>query len=487
MSLKIYNTLSGKKEEFVPTEQGKVRMYACGITAYDHCHLGHARAAIVFDVIYRYLLFLGNDVVYVRNFTDVDDKIIDKANKEKVDFKDISEKYIKEFTKDMDVLGVKKPTVEPKASEHISDMIDLIKGIVEKGYGYVRDGDVFFSVEKKKDYGKLSGRNLEEMEAGVRIEIDEKKINPLDFALWKASKPNEPSWDSPWGPGRPGWHIECSVMSQKYLGETFDIHGGGKDLIFPHHENEIAQSEALTEKPFVNYWIHNGFVYINQEKMSKSLGNFFTIKEILQRFHPEVVRLFLLSNHYRSPIDFNDKNLYDSQSALDRFYTMMRKINDLENGETGNTDTSRKIKDSSEILRIKFKNAMDDDFNTARALGEIFDNVRVFNQVLDNIERKGDIFNRKTFAPLKDTFKDIGEILGLFKLETEEWFQDTKRIDLKKEVELTPDKIELLIRERDTARAKKDWNKADEIREHLNQKGIILEDTGRGTKWKVKR
>lgn len=289
------------------------------------------------------------------------------------------------------------------------------------------------------------------------------------------------------GTRKAGWHIECSVMSQKYLGETFDIHGGGKDLIFPHHENEIAQSEALTEKPFVNYWIHNGFVYINQEKMSKSLGNFFTIKEILQRFHPEVVRLFLLSNHYRSPIDFNDKNLYDSQSALDRFYTMMRKINDLENGETGNTDTSRKIKDSSEILRIKFKNAMDDDFNTARALGEIFDNVRVFNQVLDNIERKGDIFNRKTFAPLKDTFKDIGEILGLFKLETEEWFQDTKRIDLKKEVELTPDKIELLIRERDTARAKKDWNKADEIREHLNQKGIILEDTGRGTKWKVKR
>jgi len=487
MSLKIYNTLSRKKEEFVPTKQGKVGMYACGITAYDYCHLGHARAAIVFDVIYRYLLFLGYDVVYVRNFTDVDDKIINKANKEKVDFKEIAEKYIKEFTIDMDALGVKKPTVEPKASEHILDMIDLIKGIIEKGYGYVKDGDVFFSVEKKKDYGKLSGRNLEEMEAGARIEIDEKKTNPLDFALWKSSKPNEPSWDSPWGPGRPGWHIECSVMSQKYLGETLDIHGGGKDLIFPHHENEIAQSEAFTDKPFVNYWIHNGFVFIDQEKMSKSLGNFFTIKEILQSFHPEVVRLFLLSNHYRSPIDFNDKNLLDSQSALDRFYTMMRKINDLEKGETEDTDTRREIRDLSERLRIKFKDAMDDDFNTARVLGEIFDTVRVFNQILDNIERKGNLFNSKTFIPLKDTFKDIGNILGLFQLETEEWFQDTKRIDLEKEVELTTDRIESLIKERNAARTKKDWNKADEIREYLNLKGIILEDTARGTKWKVKR
>lgn len=487
MSLKIYNTLSRKKEEFVPTKLGKVGMYACGITAYDYCHLGHARAAIVFDVIYRYLLFLGYDVVYVRNFTDVDDKIINKANKEKVDFKEIAEKYIKEFTIDMDALGVKKPTVEPKASEHILDMIDLIKGIIEKGYGYVKDGDVFFSVEKKKDYGKLSGRNLEEMEAGARIEIDEKKTNPLDFALWKSSKPNEPSWDSPWGPGRPGWHIECSVMSQKYLGETLDIHGGGKDLIFPHHENEIAQSEAFTDKPFVNYWIHNGFVFIDQEKMSKSLGNFFTIKEILQSFHPEVVRLFLLSNHYRSPIDFNDKNLLDSQSALDRFYTMMRKINDLEKGETEDTDTRREIRDLSERLRIKFKDAMDDDFNTARVLGEIFDTVRVFNQILDNVERKGNLFNSKTFSPLKDTFKDIGNILGLFKLETEEWFQDTKRIDLEKEVELTTDRIESLIKERNAARAKKDWNKADEIREYLDLKGIILEDTARGTKWKVKR
>lgn len=488
MSLKIYNTMSGKKEEFVPVREGKIGMYVCGITAYDYSHLGHARAAVVFDVIYRYFLYMGYDVTFIRNFTDVDDKIIDRANKEKIDFKEISERFIDEYSKDMGALDVKTPTAEPKASEHIKGMIETIEEIIEKGYGYVRDGDVFFSVEKKKDYGKLSGRNLEEMRAGARIDIDERKVNPLDFALWKASKPDEPSWESPWGPGRPGWHIECSVMSKKYLGATFDIHGGGEDLVFPHHENEIAQSEAATGKPFAKYWIHNGFVNINREKMSKSLGNFFTIREILEKFHPESVRLFLLSNHYRSPIDFTDKNMSDAQSALNRFYTMMRKIDDLGNGEAENRDVDQQIKELSEKLSSGFKEAMDDDFNSARALGEIFEAVRVANQILDSVQKEGKGCSKKDFTPLKDTFNDLGSVIGVLNLRAEEWFQNTGTIDSSEEEKgLNPDEIEQLIQERDAARKAKDWGRADELRDRLLQMGVVLEDTDKGTQWKVKR
>ena len=318
MALRIYNTLTGKKEEFVPLHEKRVGMYVCGVTVYDLCHIGHARSAIVFDAIYRYLGYRGYEVTFVRNFTDIDDKIIKRANEEGVDCKAIAEKYIDEFNMDMGKLGFEKPKFEPKATEHIPEMIELISTLIEKGYAYQSGGDVFFSVEKFKDYGKLSKRNLEEMQAGARVGIDEKKENPLDFALWKASKPGEPSWESPWGKGRPGWHIECSVMSQKYLGETFDIHGGGKDLIFPHHENEIAQSEAATGKPFARYWIHNGFVNINKEKMSKSLGNILTLKEIFKDWRPEAIRLFLLSSHYRSPVDFSfDASLKLNQHWID--------------------------------------------------------------------------------------------------------------------------------------------------------------------------
>ena len=326
MALRIYNTLTGKKEDFVPLHENRVGLYVCGVTVYDLCHIGHGRSAVVFDTIYRYLRYRGYEVTYVRNFTDIDDKIIKRANDEGVDFKAIAEKYIEEFNIDMGRLGLEKPSVEPKATEHIPEMIQLISILVEKGFAYQRNGDVFFSVERFKDYGKLSKRNLDEMQAGARVEIDEKKENPLDFALWKASKPGEPSWESPWGKGRPGWHIECSVMSQKYLGETFDIHGGGKDLIFPHHENEIAQSEAATGKPFVRYWIHNGFVNINKEKMSKSLGNILTLKEIFKDWHPEVIRLFLLSHHYRSPLDYSVDSLSEAKAGLDRFYTTLNSI-----------------------------------------------------------------------------------------------------------------------------------------------------------------
>jgi len=324
--LRIYNTLSGKKEAFKPLREKKVGMYACGVTVYDLCHIGHARSTVVFDVIFRYLRFLGYEVTYVRNITDVDDKIIKKANEEEVGCEEIAHRYIREFNSDMEALGLEKPTHEPKATEHIRGMIRMTEGLMGKGYAYQADGDVFFSVEKFKGYGKLSKRNLDQMRAGARVEIDEKKRNPLDFALWKTSKPGEPSWDSPWGRGRPGWHIECSVMSQAYLGDTIDIHGGGKDLIFPHHENEITQSEGATGKPLAQFWVHNGFVNINREKMSKSLGNILTIKDILKFYHPEIIRLFLLSHHYRSPVDFSDRNLAEAKMGMDRFYSTLKRM-----------------------------------------------------------------------------------------------------------------------------------------------------------------
>ena len=326
MALRIYNTLTGKKEEFVPIHEKRVGMYVCGVTVYDLCHIGHARSAIIFDTIHRYLQYRGYEVTYVRNFTDIDDKIINRANAEGTDFKTIAEKYIHEFQVDMGALGLERATIEPRATEHIPEMIRLISTLVEKGYAYARGGDVFFAVGRFRDYGKLSKRNLEEMQAGARVDIDEKKENPLDFALWKGSKPGEPFWESPWGKGRPGWHIECSVMSQKYLGETFDIHGGGKDLIFPHHENEIAQSEAATGKLFARYWVHNGFINIDKEKMSKSLGNILTIKDILKEWHPEALRLFLLSSHYRSPLDYSEASLGEAKAGLDRFYTTLKAI-----------------------------------------------------------------------------------------------------------------------------------------------------------------
>ena len=491
MTLRIYNTLTGKKEEFVPLRDKQVGMYACGVTVYDLCHIGHARSAIVFDVIYRYFRYLGYDVTFIRNFTDIDDKIIKRANDEGVDYQTIAEKYIEEFYLDMGGLGLERPSIEPRATDHISGMIALISTLLEKGFAYERQGDVFFSVEKFRDYGKLSGRNLDEMQAGARVEIDEKKENPLDFALWKSSKPGEPFWESPWGRGRPGWHIECSVMSQRYLGETFDIHGGGKDLIFPHHENEIAQSEAATGKPFARYWIHNGFVNINREKMSKSLGNILTIKEILKQWHPEVLRLFFLSHHYRSPVDYSEDSLQDAKTGLDRFYATLHAIQEelkkptsmkQKKGDIAPVENSRK---AIESFQARFEEAMDDDFNTAQALGYFYDLQTALNGLLTLSGGQPTDEIRSLLNQGREHLLNKGQTLGLFREEPEGYMDRQKKEGLKK-LGLSEGDILNLIEARKTARGNKDWKKADEIRNDLLSKGILLEDTPTGTIWKIK-
>ncbi|MBM4307378.1 MAG: cysteine--tRNA ligase [Deltaproteobacteria bacterium] len=491
MTLRIYNTLTGKKEEFLPLQEKQVGMYACGVTVYDLCHIGHARSAIVFDVIYRYLRYRGYDVTFVRNFTDIDDKIIKRANEEGVNYRTIAEKYIEEFNIDMGGLYLEKPSFEPKATDHISGMIDLISILIEKGFAYQREGDVFFSVEKFEGYGKLSGRNLEEMQAGARVEIDEKKENPLDFALWKSSKPGEPFWESPWGKGRPGWHIECSVMSQKYLGETLDIHGGGKDLIFPHHENEIAQSEAATGKPFARYWIHNGFVNINKEKMSKSLGNILTIKEILKGWHPEVLRLFFLSHHYRSPVDYSEDSLLDAKTGLDRFYTTLHAIQEelhkpvstkQKKGDLTPIENSRKAVES---FQARFEEAMSDDFNTAQALGYFYDLQTALNSLLSLSGGQPTDEIQALLNQGNNHFLERGWVFGLFQEKPEVYTDRQKKEGLKK-LGLLEKEILNMIEERKTARGNKDWKKSDEIRNDLLSKGIVLEDTPSGTNWKLK-
>jgi len=491
MTLRIYNTLTGKKEEFLSLRGKEVGMYACGVTVYDLCHIGHARSAIVFDVIYRYFRYRGYNVIFVRNFTDIDDKIIKRATEEGVDYRTIAEKYIEEFNIDMGGLGLERPSFEPKATDHISGMIDLISTLIEKGVAYQREGDVFFSVEKFKGYGKLSGRNLEEMQAGARVEIDEKKENPLDFALWKSSKPGEPFWNSPWGEGRPGWHIECSVMSQKYLGETFDIHGGGKDLIFPHHENEIAQSEAATGKPFARYWIHNGFVNINKEKMSKSLGNILTIKEILKQWHPEVLRLFFLSHHYRSPVDYSEDSLLDAKTGLDRFYITLHAIQEelqkpvstkQKKGDLTPIEDARKAVES---FQARFEEAMDEDFNTAQALGYFYDLQTGLNSLLSLSGGQPTDEIRSLLNQGNDLFLNKGLALGLFREDPRGYTDRQKKEGLKK-LGLKEEDILSLIEARTKARGNKDWKKADEIRNDLLSKGIVLEDTPSGTNWKLK-
>jgi cysteinyl-tRNA synthetase len=491
MPLRVYNTMTGKKEEFIPLHDGKIGMYACGVTVYDLCHIGHARSAIVFDAIYRYLKYRGYEVTFVRNFTDIDDKIIKRANEQGVDCKAIAEKYIDEFNVDMGKFGLEKPKFEPRATEHISEMIQLISTLIEKGYAYRSEGDVFFSVEKFREYGKLSKRNLEEMQAGARVGIDEKKQNPLDFALWKASKPGEPFWESPWGKGRPGWHIECSVMSQKYLGETLDIHGGGKDLIFPHHENEIAQSEAATGKPFARYWIHNGFVNINKEKMSKSLGNILTLKEIFKDWHPEAIRLFLLSSHYRSPLDFSFDALSEVKSALDRFYATLEAIQKELKGSSLSSQKkieSSAIEDCRQILesfQAQFEEAMDDDFNTAQALGYFFDLQRHLNSLLDILKKQR---AEEILAMLKEGFGyfiRFGSIFGLFQEDPRNYLNEQKKEGLRR-LNLAEGEILRRIDERNLARKEKNWKRADEIRNDLLSKGIVLEDTPAETIWKIK-
>ncbi len=474
MEINFYNTLTKRKEAFLPLEVSRVKMYVCGVTVYDLLHIGHARSLVVFDVLYRYLKYRGYEVIYVRNFTDIDDKIIARAKEEGVDFTTIAKRYINEFYVDTEALGLEKPTFEPKATDHISEMIEAVKRLLEKGYAYVVDGDVYFSVEKFPSYGKLSGRSLEGMLAGARVEPDPKKRNPLDFALWKASKPDEPHWDSPWGKGRPGWHLECSVMSQKYLGETLDIHGGGEDLIFPHHENEIAQSEALTGKPFVRFWLHNAFVKIEGEKMSKSLGNVILLREILNLYHPEALRLFLLGKHYRTPIDYSPQGIKETQKALERLYGMIQRAKMAEGLKEEGLD---KVKELALSLKERFEEALSDDLNTARALGALFELLREVNKIQGPLP-KG--IGEKILEGLEV----YQRVLGILKEDPEKFF-DKKRRKKLQEIGFSLENLEELIKKREEARKKKDWETADNIRTFLSSYGIRLMDTPQGTKWDV--
>ena len=490
MSLRVYNTLSGKKEEFQPLVPNKVGMYVCGVTVYDYCHIGHARANIVFDIVYRYLQYSNYDVTYVRNYTDVDDKIIARANERGITSQALSEEFIDAFDEDMAALGLRKPTHEPKATEHIAQIIALVLGLIAKGMAYESAGDVYYSVDTFPSYLKLSKRNMEEMQAGARIAPGELKRNPMDFALWKTAKPGEPSWESPWGAGRPGWHIECSAMSSALLGETFDIHGGGRDLIFPHHENEIAQSEGASGKPFVKYWLHNGFVNVNQEKMSKSLGNFFTIRDILKSYDAEVVRFFILTAHYRSPIDFSDQNLEESRHGLTRFYEALAQLDkglakaDKEAPQGAVPESLAEPVARLTQLEERFRAAMDDDFNTALAIGHMFDAVRAINRILaEENTLKGRL--QEILGRGRDDLLRLGEVLGLFVSEPSAWLARSAQEGLS-ESGLSAEEIESLILERREARANKDFARSDQIRDDLAAKGIQLLDGPEGTTWKMK-
>ena len=485
MALRVYNTRTQKKEELIPLKEGRIGMYACGVTVYDLCHIGHARSAVVFDVIYRYLRYKGYKVTYVRNFTDVDDKIINRAQQEGVGTEEIAARYIKEFYTDMGALGMLPPTVEPKATEHIAEMIALVQRLMEKGHAYQVEGDVYYAVESFPEYGKLSKRSLDEMQAGARVEVDERKRYPLDFALWKAAKPGEPSWESPWGKGRPGWHVECSAMSQRYLGDTLDIHGGGKDLIFPHHENEIAQAEGATGKPFVRFWLHNGFVNIAKEKMSKSLGNFLTIKEILKDYHPEVVRFFLLSRHYRSPVDYSTQGMEEARQNLERFYQTLAALDAALQKTAGKQQGKSAPKEKAalqkaEAFTSQLEEAMDDDFNTAAALAPLFELSHDLNRMLQNPSAQRTEILRKG----KETFAVAGKVLGIFQQDPSV-FLDQELQRKSRKLTITPAAIEELIKERNEARSKKNWSRADEIRNQLASQGIILEDGPQGTVWRI--
>ncbi len=482
--MRIFNTLTGKKEEFIPLEDGKVKMYVCGVTVYDYCHVGHARSAIVFDVIRRYLRYRGYDVTFVRNFTDVDDKIIKKANEEGIPWYEVSKKYTEEFYRDMDALGVERADIEPKATEYINEMIEIIKGLIDKGHAYVVNGDVYFSVNSFPEYGKLSKRDRSSMLAGARVEIDERKKDPMDFALWKASKPGEPSWPSPWGPGRPGWHIECTAMSMKNIGETFDIHGGGADLIFPHHENEIAQSEAYTGKPFARYWVHNGFITIDKEKMSKSLGNIFTIKEVLNKYDPEVLRFFLLSTHYRSPVEFSEDSLKEAVSSLERFYNTMERAQEfLEKEKTVQEHGCdfTEFKEAIKRFKERFIDSMDDDFNTALAIAHIFELVKELNRFIDRNPSGGGAAELVRNA--LDAIREASKVLHIFQKTPRQWYLALMRM---KGVDITEEYINERIRLRTEARKARDFKTADAIRKELEEKGIILEDKRDRTEWKVR-
>ncbi|MFH1137025.1 MAG: cysteine--tRNA ligase [Pseudomonadota bacterium] len=474
MSLVLYNTLNGGKEQFKPLEEGRVKLYVCGPTVYDESHIGHARSAIVFDVLVRHLLDLGYQVTYVRNFTDIDDKIINRAREAGVDCRDLAEKYIRSYHEDLDALGALRPDFEPRATEFIDRMLDDVQALMHKGVAYLVGGDVYYEVARFPEYGRLSGRNIEEMQAGARVDVDERKKSPMDFALWKESKDHEPSWPTPWGiPGRPGWHIECSAMSNCLLGQVFDIHGGGHDLIFPHHENEMAQSMALG-RPFARYWVHNGFVRVDHQKMSKSLKNFFTIKEVLRNFKPEVLRLFLLSKHYRGPIDFSDEGLRETQRGLDRAYRALEGA-----GELGATPAPAPGPETREI-RDLFRDAMNDDLNTSKALGHLFEAVKEVNRLLD--EARAGRTDPAALGSWLAAVRGMSRTLGILEQDPNQWFTEAVRED---EADLTPDKIEALIQARTEARKARNWAEADRIRDELKAAGVVLEDAGGQTRWRL--
>jgi cysteinyl-tRNA synthetase len=488
--VKIFNSLSRQKEVFKPLTPGKVNMYVCGVTVYDHSHIGHARSAVVFDMIARYLRFRGYDVKLVKNFTDIDDKIIKRSHDEHIPWEELTRKYIDEYHHDMDLLKVLPPSYEPKATEYIKEMIELIQDLENKRYAYEANGDVYFRVHNFTDYGKLSKRELSFVMARERVELNELKDHPLDFVLWKSSKLGEPSWPSPWGEGRPGWHIECSAMAMKLLGETIDIHGGGEDLLFPHHENEIAQSEASTGKKFVNYWIHNGFVTVNQEKMSKSLGNFFTIKEIFAQYGytpevmGEILRYFILSTHYRQPIQFSDQAIDEAKSSLDRFYILLKKCKE------GSVEKQNRKVDLSHFFaetEEKFIEAMDDDFNTPEAIAQL----HLLRNELNKIFSSG--INQEEGYKILSFFEKVGQPLGIFTVDPSQWsFASSAYVYISSSVTLydpraviSDEDIVRLINERQAARKAKDWKRSDEIRKELAEKGVILEDRpDGGTSWR---
>ena len=467
--LEIYNTLTDRKDVFVPIEPGKVRMYVCGMTVYDYCHLGHARVMVVFDVVVRYLRALGFEVTYVRNITDVDDKIIQRAIENGETIHELTTRFIEIMNEDAAALGVMPPDQEPMATTSMDDIIAMIGMLVDKGHAYQGDnGDVYYSVSSFDSYGRLSGKKLEDLQSGARVAVDESKRDPLDFVLWKSVKPDEPSWPSPWGDGRPGWHIECSAMSTGCLGAHFDIHGGGMDLKFPHHENEIAQSEAATGKTFVNYWMHNGFVRVDDEKMSKSLGNFFTVREILKRYRAEEVRYFILASHYRSPLNYSHENLDNSKAALARLYTTLRGIKQATGQNTPVCETYNEA----------FHKAMDDDFNTPEAIAVLFEIAREINRHRDSDPEKS--------ASLAGCLTALGNILGLLQADPESYFRESAAVQDSATPALTEAGVEDLLARRITARAAKDWAEADRIRDELDAAGVVIEDGPAGTTWRRK-
>ncbi|MCR5335570.1 MAG: cysteine--tRNA ligase [Synergistes sp.] len=465
MALSVYNDLTRKKEPFVPLEEGKVRFYVCGPTVYNFFHIGNARPFVIFDVFRRYLESLGYDVTFVQNFTDIDDKMIKRANEEGITVAELAERFIAEYYRDADALGIKRATVNPRATHEIAAIIDIIKRLIEKDHAYETEGDVYFNVDSFSEYGKLSRQSIEELMSGARIDVDERKRSPLDFALWKAAKPGEPFWESPWGKGRPGWHIECSAMSTKYLGKTIDIHGGGSDLIFPHHENEIAQSECANDTQFVKYWLHNAYLLIDKEKMSKSLGNFLTVRDVTGKVNPLVLRFFLMSVHYRSPLNFSAEGLEHAKGAVERLNNCYRDLLfALENRKAGAEDAA--LREALKANEEGFTQSMDDDFNTAGAFGYIFEAVRAVNVHMT----EHDEIDKEALESAKRFFEKTNKILGYL-------YEEEKNSDEDAE-------IDALVAERSAARKAKDFKRSDEIRDMLAAKGIIIEDTPQGPRWK---